>query len=437
MRSTAIMTAILGGLLAASSAAAGQAKAGYDVTVLQDVGGQGSNAVFGMNAFGSVVGVSSTASGLDAALWSPSGKGTVLQDAGGQGVSFAYAINAFGWSVGTSNTANGGSDAVLWSPSGKATVLQDAGGQGNSGVYNGSFNGQEINNAGWSVGYSRTASGGSEAVLWSPSGKARVLQGADGGALAINDAGQSVGVSDAGAVLWSPSGKATVLQDAGGQGSSQPTAINAFGQSVGYSRTASGAYEAVLWSPSGKATVLQDAGGEGFSQPNAINAAGWSVGFSNAATASFGQDAVLWSPSGKATVLQDAGGQGISGAFDINDLGWSVGESFTPGFNSDAVLWSPSGNVTDLGTVLGPAWSDTEALGINDLGDIFGNGNYQGGSYGFLLTPNGVNSWSLASISAAPLADPVPEPSTWAMMLVGFAGLGFVGLRSRAAKLAS
>jgi PEP-CTERM motif len=29
----------------------------------------------------------------------------------------------------------------------------------------------------------------------------------------------------------------------------------------------------------------------------------------------------------------------------------------------------------------------------------------------------------------------VPEPSTWAMMLVGFAGLGFVGYRRRAAAI--
>ena len=59
------------------------------------------------------------------------------------------------------------SDAVLWSPSGKATVLQDAGGQGYSAAFT-------INDLGWSVGYSSTASG-SDAVLWSPSGRATDL----------------------------------------------------------------------------------------------------------------------------------------------------------------------------------------------------------------------------------------------------------------------
>jgi hypothetical protein len=35
------------------------------------------------------------------------------------------------------------------------------------------------------------------------------------------------------------------------------------------------------------------------------------------------------------------------------------------------------------------------------------------------------------------LYSPVPEPSTWAMMLLGFAGMGFVGYRARQAATAS
>jgi hypothetical protein len=209
-------------------------------------------------------------------------------------------------------------------------------------------------------------------------------------------------------------------------GQSAASAINAFGWSVG-----SSGGDAVLWSPSGKATVLQDAGGQGYSAASAINAFGWSVGFSKVA---FGYDAVLWSPSGKATVL------GSGRAVAINDFGWSVGNSYTAS-GSDAVLWSPSGEATDLGAVLGPAWSDTAAVGLNDLGDILGNGTYNGGYYGFLLTPaygGGVNSWSLASVSAASASDPVPELSTWVMMVVGFIGLGLGGYRqSRKARMAS
>src|SRR5271155_4706342 len=118
----------------------------------------------------------------------------------------------------------------------------------------------------------------------------------------------------------------------------------------------------------------------------------------------------------------------------INDFGWGVGFSDTA-TGSDAVLWSPSGKATDLGAVLGPAWSDTQAVGINDLGDIVGTGAFEGGTFGFLLKPDGVNSWALASVSAASFSDPaVPEPSTWAMMLMGLMGLGFVRWRTRASK---
>jgi len=231
--------------------------------------------------------------------------------------------------------------------------------------------------------------------------------------IAINDAGQSVGfsytVGGYDAVLWSPSGKATVLQDAGGRGDSEPIAINDSGQSVGNSGG-----DAVLWSPLGKATVLKDAGGLGYSFVFAINASGVSVGYSCTARhrlSCVGKEAVLWSPSGKATVLQGLGHRNNQ-AEAINDAGWSVGYSFTaPGGSSgEAVLWSPSGKATNLGALLGSAeW-------INNSGDILGTD----GEYWFLLRPDSATAFSAAA---------VPEPSTWAMLLAGFVGLGVAGYR--------
>jgi hypothetical protein len=260
---------------------------------------------------------------------------------------------------------------------------------------------------------------------------------------AINDAGQSVGQSftfgqfGSDAVRWSPTGQATVLQAVGSQGAGFANFINNSGWIAGGSDfvDATGLhFDAVLWSPSGKATVLQDAGGQGFSFSEALNNAGQVAGFSNTAS---GQDAVLWSRSGQATVLQDVGGKGDSLALALNNSGRSVGFSDTA-TGSDAVLWSPSGKATDLGAVLGPAWSDTQAVGINNAGDIVGTGAFNGGTFGFLLTPHGANAWALASVSVASFSDPaVPEPSTWAMMLIGLAALGFVGWRTRASKHAS
>jgi hypothetical protein len=47
----------------------------------------------------------------------------------------------------------------------------------------------------------------------------------------------------------------------------------------------------------------------------------------------------------------------------------------------------------------------------------------------FLIDPAYSSNYSL--IFSAGIVNGVPEPSTWAMMLIGFAGLGYMGLRSR------
>ena len=57
----------------------------------------------------------------------------------------------------------------------------------------------------------------------------------------------------------------------------------------------------------------------------------------------------------------------------------------------------------------------TEITGINDAGEIAGfYVNADGTQLGFIATPA------------------VPEPSSWAMMIAGFIGLGFIAYRHRA-----
>ena len=201
-------------------------------------------------------------------------------------------------------------------------------------------------------------------------------------ALAINNNGQSVGFaltsSRQDAVMWSSSGTVTVLKDAGGQGNSAAVAIDAKGQSVGYSETATG-QDAVFWSPKGKSTVLTDLGGQSFDEALAMNNAGRSVGFS---ITSSGQDAVLWSSTGAATKLQDLGGEGFDEPTAINASGQSVGYTLTAS-GDDAVVWSSSGVATDLGAVLGSAWTNTIAVGLNNNGEIIGYGDYNGRFLGF------------------------------------------------------
>jgi probable HAF family extracellular repeat protein len=85
--------------------------------------------------------------------------------------------------------------------------------------------------------------------------------------------------------------------------------------------------------------------------------------------------------------------QGINDSGQV--VGYSVGEDFS------ATEWD-GGSIVDLGSLPGSA--SAIAWGINIAGQAVG--------------------WSFG---VAP--PPAPEPSTWAMMLIGFAGLGFAGYR--------
>jgi PEP-CTERM motif len=47
----------------------------------------------------------------------------------------------------------------------------------------------------------------------------------------------------------------------------------------------------------------------------------------------------------------------------------------------------------------------------------------------FTIDEPGYSAYSIEGVPAGPAAAPVPEPATWAMMLLGFAGLGYAGYR--------
>ena len=412
----------------------------YTFTLLQNVaGGMQNSVVLAINSSGESVGWSQTSSGIDAVLWSTTGVPEVLADLGGEGASAALAINASGQSVGWSVTATG-EDPVLWSSKGTATMLGKGGAYGTAAV--------AINVNGESAGYQKTTKG-YDAILWHAKGVAKLL--GDPGqehfaqALAINGSGHSAGYActtvtagnckDTEAVEWAPGGKATVLDYADGGSDSEALAINKSDYAVGWSTTATGGYDAVRWSSIGFATVLQGLNGSLVSLAVAENNHGQSIGYSD--TQSGGDDAILWGPQGGiVAVLKDPGGVGIEFALAINDSGRSVGYACTSVsdgacVDTEAVLWQSTGKATNLGGLLGPDWTNTEALGINDLGDIIGYGDYNNGTlngtYGFLLTPS-----AGAAISAIPgSAAAAPEPSTWVMLVAGFAGLGFAGYRGK------
>jgi PEP-CTERM motif len=64
-------------------------------------------------------------------------------------------------------------------------------------------------------------------------------------------------------------------------------------------------------------------------------------------------------------------------------------------------------------------------LGVSD--------DSNGGSF---RTRDGDPLFGVATYTFTPAGAPVPEPSTWAMMLVGFAGLGYAAVRRKAEVLA-
>jgi probable HAF family extracellular repeat protein len=146
--------------------------------------------------------------------------------------------------------------------------------------------------------------------------------------------------------------------------------------------------------------------------------------------------AVEWS-EGSLITLEDLPGSTGSGAASINDAGVAVGES-----SDQAVEWS-GGRVIDLGGL--PGFSLSEAVSINYAGQVVGFSVVDGVTYATEWSGDTVINLGLpdAGYSAAESINyagqvvgessefqpPVPEPSTWAMMLLGFAGLALAGYR--------
>jgi probable HAF family extracellular repeat protein len=157
--------------------------------------------------------------------------------------------------------------------------------------------------------------------------------------------------------------------------------------------------------------------------------------------------AVLWS-RGSLTNLPGLPGSTDSVATGINDFGQAVGYSGFIGDTLYATEWS-HGSVIDLGGL--PGSTSSIADSINDFGQVVGWSHVGGtdvatewshGSVIDLGSPPGsaggiadsindfgqVAGWLIPEPEPEPPAA-IPEPSTWAMMLLGFTGLGFAGYR--------
>jgi probable HAF family extracellular repeat protein len=159
--------------------------------------------------------------------------------------------------------------------------------------------------------------------------------------------------------------------------------------------------------------------GDRYSAAVAINDSGQVVG--DTTTTSGVTRAVIWNGT-TPTALGSLGGTS-SIAQAINNSGEVVGQSNLAGdAQSHGTIWNGTMAI-DINTVLAtdPSGIVVDSLtGINSSGQIVGEGQDSTGHYDAILL--------------TPVASAVPEPSTWAMLILGFAGVGAMAYRQSAMK---
>jgi probable HAF family extracellular repeat protein len=324
----------------AFGSAAAQAGASYGVTDLGTLGGSYSSAR-AINANGLVTGISSDASGNQQAFVYALGHMQALSDqgasqAGGNGVNASGEVAVFDQQP-TSGRA-------LRYENGRLRSLGDLGG-GVAMPY-------AINAHGNVVGSARTADGHDEPFLYA--GKTMTDLGTLGG----HDLGQ-----------WNAA-----------------FGVNAHRAVTGTSWAADGRYYAFLW----KDGSMQNLGtlGGSWSEGSAINDYGQITGL--AYLPGDGEaHAFLW----RNNRIKDLGvlpNSGFSWGFAINNQGIVVGmcELYTDG--ADHAMIVQGGPMRDLNSLIdaGSGWQLNVAYGINDDGQIVGEGTIAGQTHAFLLTPN-------------------------------------------------
>jgi len=294
----------------------------------------------------------------------------------------AFKINDSGSAVGWATTPFNDPHAFLATGSGS---MQD--------LYADAF-AQGINASGTVVGISYE-NGQPHGEIWSAAGN--VDLGAGVFAMGINDPGVVIGGN--GHAFALVNGAYLDLGVLPGGSWSAAYGINNAGIVVGYGDTGSGAFRGFISTPGGGMQELGTLGGTN-SYAMAVNAGGEVAGHS---TTSAGYDHAFLAIGAFLHDLGTLGGTN-SYAYGINDAGEVVGYSFLANGAEHAFLYT-AGGMLDLNSLLAPSsgWQLWEAYGINNSGQIVGEGLYNGQVHAFRLDP--VQSASSTS---------TPEPSsTW------------------------
>ena len=205
-----------------------------------------------------------------------------------------------------------------------------------------------------------------------------------------------------------------VQTDLGTLGGSESvgSAINNAGQITGSSSGRAFIYSDGVMTNLG---VLGETRGSSWSHGNDINDSGQIVG---ASTIGSSAHAFLYS----AGAMIDLGSlSGQSEGLGINNSGQVTGWYYTDGTGDQKAFLYSDGVMTDLETLLdqttGLGWQLSSATDINDAGQIVANGYKEGvGSRALLLSP-------------------IPEPSTYALMVAGLCALGVTERRRYASRV--
>lgn len=229
----------------------------------------------------------------------------------------------------------------------------------------------------------------------------------------VNSAGAVVGITSRDVTnIWTATG-ATTLK-APPYGLALARAINESGQAGGMVELRGGGGfdgRAAIWSPDGSYTLLEQAYDS--SEVLALNNVGEAVGIDYISSS---PTAAYWK-QGELTTL------GNGWAFDLNDDGTVVGAETFDSRPSEAKIWidlQPYYLNDLLTTSLGEGWRLTNATGVSSDGWIIGEAGR--------FRQNDAGDW-VQDRSASFLLAPIPEPTTWALMLGGLAALAVRGKR--------
>lgn len=191
--------------------------------------------------------------------------------------------------------------------------------------------------------------------------------------VAINEAGDIAvsiyftGATGAAAAVWRRSGAVEHLGTLGGAHATA-TDLNAWGEIVGYSTTASGEQHAFRWDPLAGMVDLGTPGVE--SQATAINDHGEVVGW--ILDTMDRRHIVRWGPTNLFTDLGRFGALHASPA-DINEAGQITGTRSTVGGDVRAVFWDPITGMALIPTLGGGAQQNSFANALNDRGEVVGD----------------------------------------------------------------